>query len=133
MKLIKAFKQKLAAWRQHREDQQFLTGYRWARMAYYEEGRTLGFIEREISPLGRRPKSSFDHGVHHAIRELRKLEIMSDRLDRLYQALNTEHDEVTETNANGDPVGVPYFIGTCEDKDRCRSEVTRRMEGFRIP
>jgi hypothetical protein len=45
--IIEAVKQKLAAWRQHREDQQSLIGYRWARMAYYEEGRSPEWIEEQ--------------------------------------------------------------------------------------
>jgi len=87
--IIEAVKQKLAAWRQHREDQQSLIGYRWARMAYYEEGRSLEWIEERGVEFGG-TVGPFERGVQQATHEIHKFEEVLVRIERFERRLNDE-------------------------------------------
>ena len=93
MRLINWIKAGLNRWRRRIEVMQYHDGFQWVYSAYYNEGYSLDYIERQIAPLGRADTTAFDRGAHDAITKLQ-----------------WDLSKTIERNRNGDPVGVPYFI-----------------------
>tara|TARA_Y100000034_G_C6827977_1_gene373471 strand:+ start:286 stop:642 length:357 start_codon:yes stop_codon:yes gene_type:complete len=99
MKLINWIKAGLNRWRRRIEVMQYHDGFQWVYSAYYNEGFSLDYIERQIAPLGRADTTAFDRGAHDAITKLQ-----------------WDLSRTIERNRNGDPVGVPYFIDPDKEK-----------------
>lgn len=122
-KIISYIRLRLAAWREHRGQKQFQLGYRWARVNYFVEDRDLDWITRQVAKLGGGDPyaTPLGFGVMKAVWEIQRLELTESRLQeigrkgwqRLSEATPEDREklhEYHETNANGDPVGVPFFI-----------------------
>ena len=85
-------------WRQQVSHRQYEKGWNDAHTIYLSGGWSLDELEILTRPVGDQPLTPFEHGVRDAVSHLR------NHLD----PTNTTGE--IETNDNGDPVGVPYFI-----------------------
>jgi len=102
MRLINWVKAGFNRWRRRIEVMQYHDGFQWVYSAYYNEGFSLDYIERQIAPLGRADSTAFDRGAHDAITKLQ-----------------WDLSKTIERNRNGDPVGVPFLIDPPRPPEQC--------------
>ncbi len=113
MKLIKRLSVYLETWRQRTEGVQYQSGYDWVYIEYYHHGHSL---KQVIALADMHPRRShFDRGVMQAVLDIKR--------DEKKRNITPE----PEFNLKGEPVDVPFFIGTRGELAECERVVMREM------
>jgi len=98
MNLLNKIRATYYRWRLRLENRRFRKGWKDAHIVYQRGAFSLDEIELITRPVGNETPSAYSRGAIAAVNLLREQQ----------EPTNTTGE--IDTNANGDPVGVPYFI-----------------------